>query len=366
MPDQFIKAIRGLSRTPAFSAIAVLTIALGVGLTTTVFCVIQRLLVRPLPYSAADRLVLVSEEYEGARSPMGGALLTSLTYHAWRQSRQTLEDIALYTRRDYRIVFGDEGTREVGAAVSPALFGLLGQSPALGRFFLETEAQKGSDQVVVLSHRWWRERFGGRSDVIGRTVAIDGRPYTIIGVASAQFRFPEDDVLLWTPHVPPPLVLDRDAAVTVSSAIGRLKPDATPAMVATEGTAIARGLGARPARSEMLLGAGGLVTVRVRTLRDALTEPVRPALLVFGTSVACLCLLAIANAANLFLARGLSRRGELAGTCRTRCLTGTSLLRTRDGEPCHRNPRRRHRRHSLLDVAVGVAEGRAAELSSAG
>ena len=79
MPDQFIKAIRGLSRTPAFSAIAVLTIALGVGLTTTVFCVIQRLLVRPLPYSAADRLVLVSEEYEGARSPMGGALLTSLT-----------------------------------------------------------------------------------------------------------------------------------------------------------------------------------------------------------------------------------------------------------------------------------------------
>ena len=133
-----------MSRTPAFSAIAVLTIALGVGLTTTVFCVIQRLLVRPLPYSAADRLVLVSEEYEGARSPMGGALLTSQTYHAWRQSRQTLEDIALYTRRDYRIVFGDEGTREVGAAVSPALFGLLGQSPALGRFFLETEAQKGS------------------------------------------------------------------------------------------------------------------------------------------------------------------------------------------------------------------------------
>ena len=312
MPDQFIKAIRGLWRTPAFSATAVLTIALGVGLTTTVFCVIQRLLVRPLPYSAADRLVLVSEEYEGARSPMGGALLTSLTYHAWRVSRQTLEDIALYTRRDYRIVFGDEGTREVGAAVSPALFGLLGQSPALGRFFLETEAQKGSEQIVVLSHRWWRERFGGRSDVIGRTVAIDGRPFTIIGVASAHFRFPEDDVLLWTPHVPPPLVLERDAAVTVSSAIGRLKPDATPAQAATEGTAIARGLGARPARSEMLLGAGGPVTVRVRTLRDALTEPVRPALLVFGTSVACLCLLAIANAANLFLSRGLSRRGELA------------------------------------------------------
>ena len=89
MPDQFIKAIRGLSRTPAFSTTAVLTIALGVGLTTTVFCVIQRLLLRPLPYSAADRLVLVSEEHEGARSPMGGALLTSLTYHAWRQSRQT-------------------------------------------------------------------------------------------------------------------------------------------------------------------------------------------------------------------------------------------------------------------------------------
>ena len=366
MPDQFIKAIRGLSRTPAFSAIAVLTIALGVGLTTTVFCVIQRLLVRPLPYSAADRLVLVSEEYEGARSPMGGALLTSLTYHAWRQSRQTLEDIALYTRREYRIVFGDEGTREVGAAVSPALFGLLGQSPALGRFFLETEAQKGSDQVVVLSHRWWRERFGGRSDVIGRTVAIDGRPYTIIGVASAQFRFPEDDVLLWTPHVPPPLVLDRDAAVSVSSAIGRLKPDATPTQAAAEGTAIARGLGARPARSEMLLGAGGLVTVRVRTLGDALTEPVRPALLVFGTSVACLCLLAIANRREPVSRPWSVPPRRIGSTCRTWCLTATSLLRTRDGEPRHRNPRRRHRRPSLLDVAVGVAEGRAAELSSAG
>jgi putative ABC transport system permease protein len=308
-------ALTTLRRTPGFAAAALLTLALGIGATTAVFSVVYGVLLRPLPYPNADRLVNLSEERPGATSPLPVPMLSNLTYHAWSDSSSTVDVFAAYSGRQYTIELPDGVARIDGAAVTPTLFALLGTAPAMGRFFGPTETVAGGDAVLVLSDRLWRQRFHAEPGIVGRSILVDGKPYAIVGVAPPSFAFPARDTMLWTPYlVAAPAegaVAGGRGALSVLRAIGRLKPGAAAIQAEAEGTAAARRY-PRPMADQLLFGSGTAATIaHVKTMRDELTATIRPALVVLAAAVVLVLLIACANVANLFLSRGVARRREL-------------------------------------------------------
>ncbi|OLC75140.1 MAG: hypothetical protein AUH72_20755 [Acidobacteria bacterium 13_1_40CM_4_65_8] len=308
-------ALAMMRRNKGFTAAALLTLALGIGATTAVFSVVYGVLLRPLPYPDADRLVRLSEEHPGAVSPLREAMLSNLTYHAWSRAASTVEQFAAYSYAEYTVALPGGAARFVGAPVTPSLFALVGATPALGRFFRPEEARSGADAVLVLSDRGWRERFNGDPAIVGRSIAIDGRPYTIIGVGRPGFRFPDRDALLWTPlevqQPAPDAVAGQRGRMNVLWALARLKPSVTTAQAEAEGTAAARST-IRPMAANLLFGVGGPPVTHVRGLAAEMTSRVRAALVVLAAAVGCVLLIACANVANLFLSHGVARQRELS------------------------------------------------------
>ena len=273
-------ALTMMRRNRSFTAAALLTLALGIGATTAVFSVVYGVLLKPLPYPEAERLVRVSEEHPGAISPLREPMLSNLTYYAWIRTSRTVEQFAAYRTDQYTVGLTDGSARIEGASVTPAVFALLGATPARGRFFEPSEARRGSNAVCVLSDRGWRERFNADAGVIGRGVAIDGKPHTIVGVARPGFSFPSRDALLWTPldvqEPSPDAVAGRRGRMTVMYTLGRLRPGITPAQAEAEGTAAARTT-VRPMAANLLFGIGGPPVVHVRGLLQEMTSRIRPA-----------------------------------------------------------------------------------------
>jgi putative ABC transport system permease protein len=308
-------AFATLRSNRAFAAAALVTLALGIGATTAVFSVVYGVLLEPLPYPYAARLVQLSEERPGSPLPAANPILTNYTYYALAEAPRTLDAIAAANGRDYTVNINGVPERIPGVAVTPSLFPLLGMRPALGRVFTDAEAAPGSNLVVVLSDAAWRTRFAADAGVVGRAITIDGRPYTIVGVAPPDFYYPTRDAALWTPYrVPPPA--DPSSGrffVAAVTAIGRLAAGATPAQAEAEATAVAR-RAAPPAGGGRGLfgGPGGEPIVHVASLVDYMTRSVRPAILVLAGSVVLVLLIACANVANLFLSRGVARQRELA------------------------------------------------------
>jgi putative ABC transport system permease protein len=301
-------AVRFLRRSAGFTVAALLTMALAIGANTAVFSVVYGVLARPLPYPDADRLVRLSEEHPGGTPLVVEAVLTDLTFDTWRSRATTVEGFAAYTTWERTVTIGQEPERIAGATVSPSIFGLLGAAPAAGRFFREDEALAGASDVVVISNGLWQRRFGGQASVVGTTMMLDGRPHVIAGVAPAWFYFPDHGTEFWTPHVFP----KRDSgSADLLWALARLKPGVSPAQAAAEGTSAARSV-TRPMAAELLFGKGGPVEVHVRRLAEEMTGSVRPALVALAVAVAFVMLIACANVASLFLARGVSRETELS------------------------------------------------------
>jgi putative ABC transport system permease protein len=306
-------ALRTLAGHKAFFAAAVTTLALGIGTTTAMFSVAYGVLLRPLPYAEAERLVHLSERHPGAVaiSTSVEPSLSNLTYYGWNGQGRTIGPIGTYGRRA-RTVGMDEPTRIPGASASPALFDVLRVSPALGRFFTDDDVRVGAAPVVILSDSLWRERFGASPDAIDKTILIDYTPHRIVGIAPPGFAFPDGTVRYWTPGVPrAPGAPGGNVQISPTSAIARLLPGASAAQAAAEGTAIARSQ-PRPPFADMIWGKGGPVEVQVRTMADKLTAPVRPVLLLFLAGAVCLLLIACANVVNLLLSRGAARERELA------------------------------------------------------
>ena len=152
-------ALAMMRRSKGFTTAGLLTLALGIGATSAVFSVVYGVLLRPLPYPSAERLVRLSEEHAGANSPLRAPMLSNLTYHAWADARRTVEQFAAYRNEQYTVTVGGESSRLEGARLTPSMLPLLGETPALRRFFAADEGAEGNDAVVVLSHRGWRERF---------------------------------------------------------------------------------------------------------------------------------------------------------------------------------------------------------------
>jgi putative ABC transport system permease protein len=304
--------LRVMRRSKGFAAATLLTFALGIGANTAVFSVVYGVLLRPLPYPESDRLVRLSEVHPGATAALGGARLSNLTFHAWSESARTIDSMAAYSSRRYTIIGFDEPLRVDGAAVSPDLFSLLRARPAAGRFFRSDEESEGANQVVVLSHGFWRQHFGGDPAAVGRSIMVDDRLHTIVGVAAPEFYFPDRGARLWTPFAVRRRSGPTDGAISALFAIARLRPGATAAQAEAEGTAAARSVGPRPVAADLWFGQGGPVTVRVRSLISESTSRVGPQLRVLAVGVGLVLLIACANVASLFLSRGVARSRELA------------------------------------------------------
>ena len=303
-------AARTLRRTPGLTIAVALTLALGIGASTTMLSVVYGVLLRPLPYPEPDRLMRVWELNAGATTIQPGMQwLSNVSYYAWSESGKTIDAIGTFSSSDRTVEF-DRPTRVACSTLSPSTFKVLRASPALGRFFADDDAREGATPVVVLSTGLWRERFGADPGVLGRALVIDGAPHVIVGVAPLDFTFPYQDVRLWTVEsIPRPGA--QPFGVVGASVIARLAKGTTPMQAAAEATGIARSQD-RPPGTEILWGKGGPVEVYVRPIVTDLTARVRMALLLALAAVGCLLLIACANVANLLLARLVSREREVA------------------------------------------------------
>jgi putative ABC transport system permease protein len=307
-----VYAVRSFARAPGFTIVALLTLALAIGVNTAIFSLVYGVLLRPLPFGGGQRIVRLAEYHPGATATRRDAMLTNVAFEAWRRDRRALDALAGYAERAYDVTGAGDAERVRAAAVSPELFRMLEVTPAAGRFFDPADARAGADAVVVLGFGYWQQRFGGRTDAIGRTISLDGEPRTIVGVAPAGFSFPDRDRRLFTPFVVPRTRNDAGAPqVRVVTAIGRLAPGASLARVEAEGTSIVRALGPSVA-ADILFGRGGPPAVRARSMIDEATATVRPMMVLLAAGVVLVLLAGCANVANLFLFRSAGRARELA------------------------------------------------------
>ena len=290
---------RTLWRSPGFTLVAVLTVALGVGANTALFGAVHAVLLRPLPYAAPDRLVAVALTSDASAS--------QATLLALRERTRTLTDVAGYYRSSVTLTGSGEPEVLGGARASAELFSALGVAPRLGRALQAADNRPGAERVAVLGHGLWLRRFGGDAGVVGRTVTLDGMPHVVVGVMPRGFSFPGDDVGLWFPLRLDPTSGDSD--ISYLTLLGRLAPGTGM----TEAHAELRALGAalRAERPDVYPEGFGELA-RVTPLRDLLVGEVGPVLLLLLGAVGCVLLIACANVAGLLLARATGRRAELA------------------------------------------------------
>jgi predicted permease len=293
-------ALRQLAKNPGFSAIAVLTLALGIGVTTAIFSVVYGVLLRPLPYPDPDRIVSIFE----VTTKGYPSRLADPNFDDFRDQSKSFQAIAKYTDWTASVSGAEMPTRTTVAAVSPAFLRVLGLAPALGRGFSDAEAKRGAAPTILLGDGYWRA-MGSPRDLSQSHLKLDGQVYSVIGVLPAGFRFPHD-AELWVPAG-----LDGESPSRTShnySGIARLRDGVTVAQANAEISGIARRIhDASPEKGDYLL-ADGMVT----SLQDALTGKARLALLVLLGAVGFLLLVACANVANLLLAQASARQRELA------------------------------------------------------
>ena len=298
-------ALRLWARNPGFTAVAMLTLALGIGANTTMFSVVNATMFRPLPFPDADRLQTV---WVGNATDPRNLNITSLpNYRDWAEQSRSFQALGLFDSagRGYNLTGGSEPEQVSGVRVTASFFRVLGVAPMLGRTFRDEEETVGRDRVVVLSHGLWVRRYGAEPALVGRTIEIDGAAYTVVGVMPAdfQFQFWSGVRQLWVPAGW--TRGDQERGSNSFICIGRLKPGVTLEAVRAEMDTIGRGL-ARAYPDN----AGN--TVRVVPVDEYGVQRLRPAMFSMLGVVAFVLLIACVNVANLMLARAAARQGEIA------------------------------------------------------
>jgi predicted permease len=298
--------LRMLMKHPSFTIIAVFTLALGIGANVTIFSVVNSVLLSPLPYRDADRLVFLWSEVPTQnvreRSSGYGTILE------WRNQSESFENLAIFDPASVTLTGAAEPEQVQSQRTSANLFSLLGVAPAIGRTFSEDEVQQKA-RVVVISHGLWQGRFGSSPDILQQTLEIDGVSSQIIGVMPAHFQFPEAVTQMWEPNSLAPnwdqQHLQRSGGPWI--VVGRLKPEVSVSQAQLEMNAIAGRLEEAYPNSNKGMGIE-LVPFEIQLIGSN----VRLALWILFAAVGCVLLIACTNVANLTLARGIAREREIA------------------------------------------------------
>jgi putative ABC transport system permease protein len=288
-------ALRMLVKGPAFTIIAVITLALGIGANTAIFSVVNAVLLRALPYADPDRLVILQHEGHSGNS--------AANFLDWKRDNHVFENMGAAEGWSPNLTGVDKPEEIEGLHVTSEIFPVLGIRPILGRTFTPDEDRAGHDHEVVLSYGFWQRHFGGSKDVVGRTIEFNGEPYDIVGVMPAGFRFApfwDTKAEVWSP-----LILNPDDRIINSKRIFlRLKPGVSIQQAQAEMTTIAARLEKQfPGTNKDLV---------VTPLKDKVVGDLRPALLVLLGAVGFVLLIACANIAHMFLARASARQREIA------------------------------------------------------
>lgn len=295
-------AVRQLLKNPGFTAVAVLTLALGIGANTAIFSFVNAVLLRPLPYGDIERIVhLSSQNLSKGTSGFG---VSVANFEEWKQQSASFEALAYYRPIDPRITSTDQPEEINGARVSEGFFRVLGVPPLLGRAFLPEEDVPENNHVAVLSHTLWLRKFGGDPDIVGKTVDIESKSHLICGVMPSGFTYPEKSEL-WQPYGAEESQRAFKRNDHMEGVIGLVKEDISIEQMEAEMDTIASRL------ETQYPDANTNISVLVRPLSATIVGAVKPALVLLFAAVCAVLLIACANVAHLQLARSLSRQKEL-------------------------------------------------------
>ena len=295
-------ASRMLRKSPGFTAISILTLALGIGANTAVFSVVNGVLLSPLPYREPERIVKVWESLPG----MSQIMVSYPDYKDWKVRARVFDDIALYSPFRTMTLTGGELPERIGVGLATAnVFGLLGAAPVIGRDFVAGDDQPGAARAALVTSGFWKRHFGSDRGVLGKTLALDGETYRIIGAAPPTVGLGTVDV--WVPMA----LFEKTESFTRGNhpgliGVGRLKPGVTIAQMNADLTRVSAELRAEYPGETSGIGAGG------DFFGELLVHNIRPALEMLSWAVFCVLLIACVNVANLLLGRASSRRKEIA------------------------------------------------------
>lgn len=290
----FRLALRQLVRRPAFTAVALITLALGIGAPTAMFSVVHAVLIRPLPYPEPDRLVRFRMDSRSPAGPVSFHALPVSEALAWSAESKALGDIALFNDRALTLSTSDGPFRLTGVSATPNVFAVLGVSPAAGTTFGSADQDA---RAIVLSHATWQRFFAGDRTTIGSLITMDGEQYRVLGVMPDEFRFPAAETAFWVPQI----LSAGGSRGMVLPAVARLRPGATVAEVTNEGRRLFEERDARVS-----------TTLVVETLQDQMTGGVQRILWVLFGAVGFVTVIATTNLALLLITRGAGREREFS------------------------------------------------------